>query len=210
MKKQMILFGGLLLCQAIWAAAADIYVPVSESGEIPVISYYVDRYIPSQGLYNYRTSVIFSMWNNGTVVWSKNELGGAPYYRLKLSPAEAASVLRYFEDHGWFKPPISHTQYASAQDPTPTLWLLNGSRYIHMKNSHVLWEKDYKDVKGTSKGIRSLRTDDPNSIEALRTPDYMKFRKTWDEMVAYLLARMPLQGKEADIAFQPKKVILQK
>lgn len=185
-----------------------VRVPTSNENEVPVISYYIDRHIENPELANMETSVIFSLMKNGILIYSKNELGGPPYYKSNLIPAEVSSILNYFEDRGYFENPVCHIQHASIHDDLPTIVVLKDSKYIYMINSHVLWEQNYGDMVGTSRGVRSIKLQDPNSIAILRTEEYLEFRKNWDDIVSYLHACLPAEGKEVDVVFKQKSTNL--
>jgi hypothetical protein len=140
--------------------------------------------------------LIVSIWGDGTVVWSNDQLnGGHPYLTAQLRPKDVSAALKRFADLGVFDIPRLKQPNFGPDSSFTTILLRYSGKELKMDSWHELYESNGK-VIAAAHGLTGL--DGKKLLPALaeQPADYLHYRMTWLELRLAAANLIPKSGRE--------------
>lgn len=139
------------------------------------------------------------LFDDGRVAWSEDAVkGGAPYRTAEPGPAAVEALQRAVAA---LDASTERTLTETRLGPDATYATLYvravGGRRVVMKSWHP--RDPQSRVVATSRGLVAREGRDPAAVLAADTPDYQRFRKTWDALES-LLVGFTRDAKDAQAA----------
>ena len=141
--------------------------------------------------------LIFAIWPDGHVVWSKDRLiGGAPYFAGQIDREVVSSLMTRLEQDGVFADKSLNNPNFGPDSRFTTILVRSGKKKLRMQSWHEVNEASRETVAG-SHGVSALSGQ--RRLEALRKEpaEYLFYRFVWSETRGRLLDLIPNEGKPA-------------
>jgi hypothetical protein len=144
-----------------------------------------------------RDFVAFAAWDDGTVVWSNDQVsGGRPLSRSKLEPSRLAAALREVSDAVGHIDPLNREHFGF--DSTHTVISAHGrDGWVKLASWHEPAESN-PNLVALDIGLTSVDARGREAMLAACKPEYLQFRKSWSEVRAQIAALIPAKGEPCD------------
>lgn len=141
--------------------------------------------------------LIACVWNNGSAVWSKDQVeGGAPYYSAQLDPAQVKLMLEKLDAIGVFDvPSLKRTNYGPDASFTTVLVRKDGKE-LKMNSWHEIFEAQ-GDTVAAERGVTGLNGKKLIPVLATQSAEHLHYRMTWLELRLAVQRLISKSGKEA-------------
>lgn len=139
--------------------------------------------------------LIFCLWEDGTVVWSEDQLkGGAPFKTAKLPPEALSKTLKRFDDRGAFDLPVKNRSHWGPDSRFTKIVVRGTGIQFELESWHELSEAGGKAI-ADAHGLRGLEAGE-KLIPALATQpaEYLHFRLVWLEVRLAAANLIPKSG----------------
>ena len=144
--------------------------------------------------------VIVAIWNDGTIIWSKEPVnGGAPYFKGHIEPKELTQTLTVIREKVKDK---EFKKFNVGFDSAYTRIAIDDAESpLFMASWHEGFESNPKLVD-TANGITSLDGRDRKAVWEKQPEEYKTFRAVWAYIKESALALIPKEGEAVqDITF---------
>jgi len=191
-------------------AAALLTVAAASGGErLPVIKGAKDTPIiavwregGNSPLQSFGPYLIAAMWPDGRSIWSKDKiLGGAPYYRGRISPEVLGKTLREFEADKAFSAPNMRRDYFGPDAIYTVIYLALPGHAFYRCSWHEISELNPTTV-ATSSGLASLDGKTREQVLAGDTQDYLNYRALWKRIREKVSSLLPRNGEQPSVSFE--------
>lgn len=153
--------------------------------------------------------VITAIWQDGTVIWSKDNVrGGPPYFRGNIDPDGLESVLQGLAADEAFVVPYAYQNNFGPDSFFTAVYLFHKGLAFFSRSWHEMAEQNSK-VVAASGGMLSLTALDGKSREEFLKDDkedYLKYRQMWERIRRAITSLLPEKGEETFVEFEMKDV----
>jgi hypothetical protein len=141
------------------------------------------------------SNLIFAVWSDGHVVWSKDRRkGGAPYFTSRVDPENVSFLLSRLEHDGVFADSALNNDYVGLDSRFTTLLIRSGKKELRMQSWHENVEFEGKSVAGRD-GVHALNGQRRLAALKKEPADYLYYRLVWSETRGRLIDLIPNDGK---------------
>jgi hypothetical protein len=160
--------------------------------------------LPSSG----GSKLIMALWNDGYIVWSKDNLHGGPPYRAARIDAEKwQTLLTQLEQKGVFADKKLNRANFGPDSKFTTLYVKAGKRQLEMRSWHELYEEGGRTVAEAS-GLTGLEGRRLEDVLKEQPADYRKFRTVWKDIRTLASGLIPKSGTPVNDGVRKKAGIL--
>lgn len=125
------------------------------------------------------SDTIFSLFSDGTIIYSKNELKfGPPYCIIKVTGTQVKAFFDTLEEHQIFEGERWQSYFGPSSDFVQIYINYQGQKFIY-SSWHELFEDNPKIVV-TDRGVESLNDRDKADVIKSCSEDYKIFLKKWN------------------------------
>ncbi len=193
-----------------------VFAPASEIGEQrvpavkgrerqPIIAVWRENWGIATGT-EFGPFLIFSIWEDGTVLWSKDNLkGGAPYYEGKVEVGVLENALNEIEKKETFSAPWAEKGNFGPDSSFLGILIVKGRKVFLSRSWHELYETN-PDVVCMSYGLTPLNGARREDILKKDDKDYLKFRALWADLRGKIAMLVPKSGKQVDITIGTERL----
>ncbi len=143
--------------------------------------------------------LILALWNDGTIVWSNNQItGGEPYFLGKINPERIDELKTRTREDGNFKDRALRVVYMPFDSQFTSMTFIDDSgEFIQVASEHEALESANPGRVYSSRGVLEKEEGD-TAIETLRKKDespyaeqYLRMRIAYDKVKTGLLELIP-------------------
>ena len=148
--------------------------------------------------------LITAIWEDGRVVWSKDNLrGGQPYYQGKVDRTALQKVLSRIDEAGAFAASwVRRTNFGPDSFCTG-MFVVRGPKSFLSHSWHELAEQN-PNVVASSSGLTSLQGKSREEFLKTDDKDYLKYRALWGKMRTEVASLIPKTGEKKGLSFELK------
>lgn len=139
--------------------------------------------------------LIFCLWDDGTLVWSDDQLkGGVPFRSAHLPPETLSKTLEQLDNRGAFEMPESNRSHWGPDSSFTRIVLRGQNKELEITSWHELYEAEGKAI-AASYGLRGLKPGEKLLSALAKEPaEYLHFRMTWLEVRLAAANLIPKSG----------------
>ncbi len=183
-----------------------VRIPIADEVEgFPILCIYVtpgraqlERDFKETGIASPR--IIIAVWEDGTMIWSENKVGGGPpYLTATVDSRQLEDFLTSIGEIADSLPSGIRTDYRGPDSAATTIVANGGECQVYWHSWHEVWEATGRSVS-VNGYIRPLPPG--QSAEEVRTsessPEYLQFVNVWEEVKTAALSLIPRPPPEPD------------
>lgn len=164
--------------------------PISEADSILAVYYDNWGFMPSEP-----RRLVTAAWPDGTVVWSNNAMGGAPFRIGKTDPKRVVALLTRLEKEGLFsETSLVHQPSLGPDSAFLTVLVKRGKKAVELRSWHELAElRDT--LVADDHGISVL--SDKTRLATLKeaSKEYLLFRMVYNDIRRRLAELIPAESR---------------
>ena len=134
--------------------------------------------LPNKNIYDVDYDTIFSLFSDGTVIYSGNELGGSPYCTFSLTEDQIETLFGTFKEQQIFEGERRYF-YFGLSSGYIRIHLNYNDQTVEYSSWHELFADNPK-VVDTEHGIVALEGRDREEVILSRSPEYNEFLRRWN------------------------------
>jgi len=183
-------------------------VPISLTNPPIITIYGCDWGLPSR-VEREREWIFLSVWPDGKVIWSKDELnGGPPYFTGNIDSQKIDVFFQIINNKKINESSVKFKNYYGPDSAFIKIVVVKDANYIEMSSWHELYNAN-PNLVVTSFGIESLNGRSRQEVLSQQPKEYQEFLNVWSELRQASKSLIPEEGQPAgDIKFELKRVII--
>lgn len=138
--------------------------------------------------------VVVALWQDGTVVWSRDRLrGGRPYGSATVARDRIARIVADAAERGRLTEGNVFWQYVATSSPVKTVFVRYHGRFLYMSSCHE-WAEADSGIVATARGLEPLDGRERREVLASQPPEFRERRVMWERVKATVEEAMPEAG----------------
>ena len=155
-----------------------------------------------------KRQLIVAVWDDGTIIWSKNRLeGGTPYFTGKVDPVKVTDLLTQMEKQGIFTDKNLQRSHWGPDSKFSEILIKYRKKTLNIRSWHELYEAGGKTV-ATSSGLEPLNGRKIETVLQNEPKEYQDFRSMWSKLRQQITGLIPQKETPAHGKVQMKAGIM--
>jgi hypothetical protein len=154
----------------------DRVIRINDQSDNPCIVIYVMNYFAED------PNIVFALWPNGRVIWSRDQLsGGSPYYESILDQKQIRHFFSVLDQEGVFKSSRNKYDYLPLSD-------LGKYHFITLcwkgKEAYYVSDHEFYPEHSNTRSVSWIYIDGPykGKIGSSDSAEYLEFRRDWSSI----------------------------